>query len=84
MNYSSMEPVLFEKLPDIKPSRPVVRVTMFFQFSSMKSSLNILPQCTQNLEENIQTLYTQLITNYDNQESPLMEPNLSIPLNFML
>ena len=35
----------------------------------MKSSFNILLQYTQNLEENIQTLYTQLITNHDNQES---------------
>ena len=42
---------------------------MFSQFNSMKSSLNILLQYTQNLEENIQTLYTKLVTNHDNQKT---------------
>ena len=68
MNYSSMELVLFKKLPDIKMSRSVFRVTTFFQFSSMKSSLNILLQYSKNIEENIQALYTKLITNHDNQK----------------
>ena len=35
----------------------------------MKSSLNILLQYTKNLEENIQALYTKLITNYDSQKT---------------
>ena len=45
------------------------RVTTFFKFSSMKSSLNILLQYAQNVEENIQTLYAKLITNHDNQKT---------------
>ena len=55
MSYSSMEPVLFEKIPNIKLFRSIFRVTMFFQFGSTKSSLNILLQYTQGQEENIQT-----------------------------
>ena len=69
MNYSSMELVLFEKLPDIKLSRSVFRITIFFKFGSTKSSLNILLQYAQGLEENIQTLHTRLVTNNDNQKS---------------
>ena len=34
--------VIKKKLPNIQLSRSVFKVTMFFQFSSMKSSLNIL------------------------------------------
>ena len=69
MNYSSMELVLLEKLPDNEVSRSIFRVTIFFQFSSTKSSLNILLQYVQGLEENIQTLYTRLVTNNNNQEA---------------
>ena len=58
MNYSSMELVLFEKLPNIKLSRSVFRVT-FFQFDSTKPSLNLLFQYAQDLEENMETLYTK-------------------------
>ena len=36
MNYSSMEPVLFEKLHNIKLSHSIFRVTIFFQFDSTK------------------------------------------------
>ena len=42
---------------------------MFFQFGSTKSSSNTLPQYAQDLEENIQALYTKLVTNYDNQKT---------------
>ena len=59
----------FENLPNNKLSRSVFRATTFFQYSSMKSSLNILLQHAQNLEENIQTLYTKLITNHDDQKT---------------
>ena len=69
MNYSSMEPVLFEKLPNIKLFRSIFRVTMLFQFGSTKSSLNILLQYTQCLAANIHTLYTKLITNNDDQKT---------------
>ena len=58
MNYSSMELVVFEKLPNIKLSRSVSRVTTFFQFDSTKSLLNTLLECTQDLDENIKT-FTQ-------------------------
>ena len=66
MNYSSMELVLFEKLPDIKLSRLIFRVTTF---SCTKSSLNILLQYTKGLGQNIQTLYTRLVTNNGNQKT---------------
>ena len=62
MKYSSMELVLFEKLPNIKLSRSVFRVTTFLQFDSTKFSLNLLLQYTQDLEENIKTLFTKLVT----------------------
>ena len=69
MNHSSMEPVLFKKLPNIKLSRLIFRGTTFFQFSYTQASLNILLQYAQNLEENIQTLYTRLVAKNDNQKS---------------
>ena len=69
MNYSSMELVLFKKLLNITLSRSVFQVIVLFQFSSTKSSLNILLQYAQNLEENIQTLFATLITNHDNQKT---------------
>ena len=39
INYSAMEPVLFEKLHNIKLSHSVFRVTTFFQFDSTKVCL---------------------------------------------
>ena len=69
INCSLMELVLFEKLPNIKLSRSVFRVTIFFQFDSTKSSLNILLQYAQDLEENIQTLYTKLVTDNNDQKT---------------
>ena len=82
MNYSSIELVLFEKLPHIKLSRSIVRVTTFLQFSSTISSLNILLQYTQGLEENIKILNTRLVTNNETRkhmrppkETYLMHPS---------
>ena len=69
MNYSSVEWVLFEKLHNIKLSRSVFRVTTFFQFNSTKSSLNLLLQYAQDLEEDIKTLYTELVTDNHNQKT---------------
>ena len=69
MNYSSMELVLFEKLPNIKLFRSIFRVTTFFQFGSTKCSLNISLQYAQDWEGDIQTLYTKLITNNDDQKT---------------
>ena len=78
-----MESVLFKKLPNIKLSRSVFRVTTFFQFGSIKFSVNILLQYAQELEENIQTLYTKLVTNYYNQKT-LKAPERNLTYVFLL
>ena len=68
-----MELVLFEKLPNIKLSRSVFRITtFFFQFESTYSSSNTLLQYTLDLEENVQSLYTQLVrdTNQKAYDAP--------------
>ena len=69
MNYLSLEPVLFEKLHNIKLSCSVFRVTTLFQFDSTKSTLNTLLEYTQDLDENLKTLYSKLVmnTNYDHK-----------------
>ena len=63
MNYSSMEPGIFEKLHNIKLSHSVFRVTTFFQFDSAKSTLNTLLKYAQHLDENLKTKYSKLVTN---------------------
>ena len=80
MNYLSMEPVLFEKLHNIKLSTSVFRVTTFFQFDSTKSSLNILLNYTQDLEENLKKLYSKLITynNYDHKSDNTNNNNKAV------
>ena len=60
LNYSSMEPVLFEKLHDIKLSCSVFRVTISFQFDSTKSAPNTLLKYIQDLDENLKTLYSKI------------------------
>ena len=69
MNYSSMEPVLFEKLHNIKLSYSVFRFTTLFQFDSTKFVLNILLEYTQDLDEDLKTLHSKLVTNnnYDHK-----------------
>ena len=70
MNYSSMIPVLFEKLHNIKSvTCSVFRVTTFFQFDSTKYALNTLLEYAQDLDENLKTLYSKLVTNnnYDHK-----------------
>ena len=62
MNYSTMEPVLFEKLHNIKLSHSVFGVTTFFQFESTKASLEILLQYMHDFDENLKTLYSKLST----------------------
>ena len=62
INYSAMEPVLFERLHDIKLLHSVFRVT-FFLFISAKVALHILLQCTHNRNENLKTLYSTLVIN---------------------
>ena len=65
-------------------SRSVFRVTtFFFQFDSTRSSLNLLLQYTQDLAENIKTLYTKLVTDNHNQKTyatPLKSPTYASPL----
>ena len=71
MNYLSVEPVLFEKLHNIKLSQSVFRVTTFFQFDSTKSTLNTLLKYIQDFDENLKTLYSKLVmnNNYDDHKS---------------
>ena len=63
INYSAMEPVLYEKLHDIKLSCSVFRVTTFFQFDLTNVALSILLQYAHNLNENMETLYSTLVLN---------------------
>ena len=63
-----------KNLPNIELSKSVCSVTMFFQFSSPKSSWNMLLQYPQNLEENIQTL---LVTNYNKKTYKAPQQNLN-------
>ena len=65
LNYSSLEPVLFEKLHNIELFQPVFRVTMFFQLNSMKAALSILLHYVYDFDENLKTLYSKLVTNND-------------------
>ena len=69
INYSAMEPVLFEKSHNIKLSQSVFRITTFFQFDSTQVALNILLQYTHNFNENLETLYSKLVINnvYDSR-----------------
>ena len=62
INNSALEPVLFEKLHNIKLSQSVFRVTTFFQFESTKVALEILLQYMHCFGENLKTLYLKLAT----------------------
>ena len=59
-NYSAMEPVLFEKLHNIKLSHSVFRVTTFLQFDSTKAALRILLQYAHDLNGNLETCIFRL------------------------
>ena len=63
MNYSALEPVLFEKPHNSKLSCLVFRVTTFFQFESMKAALEILLQYMHDFDENLKAVYSKLVTN---------------------
>ena len=56
MNNSALEPVLFEKLHNIKLSCSVFRVTTFFQSEWTIAALEILLQYAHDFEENLKTL----------------------------
>ena len=64
-----MEPVLFGKLCNIKLPCSIFRVTTFFQLDPTKSAINILLEYAQELDENLRTLYSKLVTNnnYDHK-----------------
>ena len=62
MNYSSLEPVLFEKLNNITS---VFRVTTFFQSDSTRAALSILLHYTHGFDKNLKTLYSRLVINND-------------------
>ena len=59
---------MFEKLHNIKSSHSVFSATTFFQFTSTKTALQILLQYAWDFENNLTTLYAQLISD-DNQKS---------------
>ena len=66
-NNSLLEPVLFEKLYNIKLSHSVLRVTTYSQFVSTKTALQILLQYVCDFENNLTTLYAKLISDTDNK-----------------
>ena len=63
MNNSALEPVLFEKLCNIKLSCSVFRVTTLFQFKSTKSALEVLLHYLHVLKENLKFMCSKLVTN---------------------
>ena len=63
MTNSTLEPVLFEKLHNIKQSHSVFIVTTFYQFKSTKAALEILLQYVPDFKENLETLYSKFVTN---------------------
>ena len=63
MNISALEPVLYEKLHNIKLSCSVLRVATFFQFESTKTALENLLQYMHCFEDNLTILYSKLVTN---------------------
>ena len=69
MNYTSVKPVLFEKLHNIKLSCSIFKVATFSQFDSTKNALNTLPEYIQDLDANLKTLYSELVrnNNYDHK-----------------
>ena len=70
-----MEPVLLEKLHYIKLSCSVFRVTTFFQFDSTKFALNTLLEFAQDLDENLKTFYSKLVTNNNTYEQKMHDTN---------
>ena len=58
MRYSAQEPVLFEKLHNIKLSQSVFRITNCFQFTSTKDALETLLHHMHDFHENLKTLHS--------------------------
>ena len=64
-NTTSLTPVLFQKLHNIKLSHTVFRVTTFFLFTSTKTALQILLQYVHDFEAYLTTLYSKLVDDND-------------------
>ena len=62
INNSLLEPVLFEKLHNIKLSHSVLSVTTFFQLKSTKVALEILLQYMHDFKESLTILFSKLVT----------------------
>ena len=66
MNYSSMEPLLFKTVHNIKLSCSVFRVTTFLPVWFHQNAWNTLPIYGQELDANVKTLYSKLVNNNNN------------------
>ena len=75
MNHSPMEPVLFEKLYNIKLFCSVFKVTTFFQFDSTESTLDTLLLYAQELDVNMKTIHSELVNNNNNNDHKLYDAN---------
>ena len=69
MTNSALEPILSEKLHNIRLSCSVFRVITFFQFKSTKAALEILLQYVHDFEKKLKTLHSKLVTsnNHDHK-----------------
>ena len=56
-NMSSLEPVLFKKLHNIKLSHSAFRVNTFFEFASTKTALQILLQYVHDFRQPNNSLF---------------------------
>ena len=83
MNYSALEPVLFEKLFKIILSHSVFRVTTFFQFKSTNAALEILLHYVNDFNKNLKTLYSKLVSN-NNFDHKLYDERQNILTYFIL
>ena len=63
INYLAVEPVLFQKLLNIKLWQWDFRVTTFFQFASTKIALSILLRYANDFNKNLEKWYSKLVIN---------------------
>ena len=61
MNYSSMEQVLFEKLPTLNDHTQFSELPSFSNLTPPNHALNTLLKYAQDLDENLKTLYSKLV-----------------------
>ena len=65
LSYYALEPVLFEKLHNIKLSHLLFRVTNSFQLDSTKAAVEIVLKYAHDFDENMKALYSKLVINKD-------------------